>query len=354
MYTAYVVKSHKRILKIVAKNHKVDPDEVLISLWYYPKFNYIKDENSVIKGEDILFVKSTIISNIVDKKEKIVKKKVVDTTTPIYKEYVFTQIGDKVNEFRHIKKEEIDIIYNELLADSMTINDPIFPRGIRDEGLLDSALFHPQTSFDGHLKYGTVQSAAAALMYSISNNHAFHNGNKRTAMVAMLVFLDRHNINLVCAEVDLFKISLQLADHSLVEKRYLCSDAEIYELACWLNKHSKPISKGERPITLRKLKRILSRFECKILDNGKVERIERGKNFFGVITKTPYISKKAIPATVTDGNIVNMSLVKSIRDDLKLNAENGKDSDVFYEDAEFTSSEFILKYKNLLRRLSKT
>lgn len=334
----------------------MDPDELLISLWDYPnkKFlEYVKNENNVIKKDDLKEVKDIIKSKL---KDSNLNKKINKKTEPkklIIKNFNFSDIGKKVHPILYLNKEEVLKIHEELTADFESMEDPIYPAGLRDSDLLESALFHSQTGYEGHVKYPTVESVGAALMYALSNNHAFHNGNKRTAMVSMLVLLDRHNICLTCTEDDLFKISIQLADHTLVDESYRYNDAEIYKLSSWIDENSIIMEKGERPVTLKKLKRILSRFDCRFLDNGKIERIVKGKNFLGFSSNKFLTSKKSIGANISDGNEVDRGLIKSIREDLMLNSENGIDSKAFYDDEEFSSSEFIIKYKNLLKRLSK-
>ena len=56
--------------------------------------------------------------------------------------------------------------------------------GVRDPGLLEAALYRPQTGY-----YGDLIEEAAALWESLSQNHAFIDGNKRTAFAAMYTFL---------------------------------------------------------------------------------------------------------------------------------------------------------------------
>ena len=56
--------------------------------------------------------------------------------------------------------------------------------GIRDKGLLESAVFRPQTGY-----YNSLAEEAAALMESLANNHPFLDGNKRTAFAAFHTFL---------------------------------------------------------------------------------------------------------------------------------------------------------------------
>jgi death-on-curing protein len=61
--------------------------------------------------------------------------------------------------------------------------------GIRDQGMLDSAVVTPQMAFGGVELYPTPVSKAASLAYSLAMNHPFQDGNKRTAFWAMDTFL---------------------------------------------------------------------------------------------------------------------------------------------------------------------
>ena len=61
--------------------------------------------------------------------------------------------------------------------------------GIKSPDLLDSAVHRPQQSAFGRDAYQTVFEKAGALFESVAQNHAFHNGNKRTAFLSLLQFL---------------------------------------------------------------------------------------------------------------------------------------------------------------------
>ena len=61
--------------------------------------------------------------------------------------------------------------------------------GIRDEALLASAVFAPQSSFGGKSPYLDLIEVAAAYLFYLGRNHPFLDGNKRTAMAAAVVFL---------------------------------------------------------------------------------------------------------------------------------------------------------------------
>jgi death-on-curing protein len=61
--------------------------------------------------------------------------------------------------------------------------------GIRDQSLLASAAFAPQSSFGGRSPYTDLIDVAAAYLFYLCRNHPFLDGNKRTAMAAAIVFL---------------------------------------------------------------------------------------------------------------------------------------------------------------------
>ena len=61
--------------------------------------------------------------------------------------------------------------------------------GLRDLGLLQSAVAMPETTFEGEFLHGTVFEMAAAYLFHLARNHPFVDGNKRTALMSALVFL---------------------------------------------------------------------------------------------------------------------------------------------------------------------
>ncbi|WP_092928430.1 type II toxin-antitoxin system death-on-curing family toxin [Actinopolyspora alba] len=62
--------------------------------------------------------------------------------------------------------------------------------GVRDYGLLESAVGRPRASVFGEDAYSDVYTKAAAMLHSLASNHALVDGNKRTAWAAAMVFLD--------------------------------------------------------------------------------------------------------------------------------------------------------------------
>ncbi len=68
------------------------------------------------------------------------------------------------------------------------------PAEVRDYGLLESAIARPQTTVLGVDAYPDLFAKAAALLHSLACNHALVDGNKRTALVATLLFLELNGV----------------------------------------------------------------------------------------------------------------------------------------------------------------
>lgn len=87
--------------------------------------------------------------------------------------------------------------------------------GVRDEGPLDSALAQAAATFDGKDLHQDVWEMAAAYVFHLCRNHAFVDGNKRIAAVAMGAFLAVNGPRLTIDEVDLYRTILAVADGRL-------------------------------------------------------------------------------------------------------------------------------------------
>lgn len=87
--------------------------------------------------------------------------------------------------------------------------------GIRDEGLLDSALNTPFQSFGDTDAFPSLQQKSACLCYGLISNHAFVDGNKRIGAHVMLVFLMLNGIELEYTQEELSGMILQAASGAL-------------------------------------------------------------------------------------------------------------------------------------------
>ena len=127
-----------------------------------------------------------------------------------------------MNSVRWIAKATILKVHSAQLAEHGGIS------GVRDDGLLESALARPELK----AQYGEADLAllAAAYAYGIARNHPFLDGNKRTAYVAMELFLLKNGMLLVSNDEDSVITFLKLAAGELSED----------ELAAWIRQNSVP------------------------------------------------------------------------------------------------------------------
>ena len=101
--------------------------------------------------------------------------------------------------------------------------------GVRDIGLLESAVARPKATFDGQELYTNIFEKAAALMESLVNNHPFIDGNKRTGIACTVLFLRQNGITFSAKNSDLERFTLRVAS----------SKSKPPEIAKWLKNHSR-------------------------------------------------------------------------------------------------------------------
>lgn len=87
--------------------------------------------------------------------------------------------------------------------------------GVRDEGLLDSALEGAFAGFGDTEFYPTKEEKGARLGYTLISNHAFVDGNKRIGVYVMLSFLEMNGIRIRCTDDELVHVGLTVADGSM-------------------------------------------------------------------------------------------------------------------------------------------
>lgn len=83
--------------------------------------------------------------------------------------------------------------------------------GVRDVGLLESALAMPKASFGGHYLHEDLFEMAAAYLYHIVQNHPFVDANKRAGLVAAVTFLDLNGIEVTADEDETADLVLEVA-----------------------------------------------------------------------------------------------------------------------------------------------
>ncbi len=102
--------------------------------------------------------------------------------------------------------------------------------GLRDLGLLESAVYSAQSCFGDTEAYPTIEEKAARLMFALVSNHAFVDGNKRIAILVMLVTLRLNGISLSFTQDELISLGLSAAEGQ-----------QTYEsILFWISQHRQP------------------------------------------------------------------------------------------------------------------
>lgn len=102
--------------------------------------------------------------------------------------------------------------------------------GAEGIGALESALAQPRQTFDGRYLYKSIFDKAAALIWSITKNHPFVDGNKRVALVTSFSFLAVNNVILVARQRDAIKVCLKVASSA--------PDFNQMQLSDWIRQNS--------------------------------------------------------------------------------------------------------------------
>ena len=131
----------------------------------------------------------------------------------ISRDYITEILLEDILEF-HSELEESDIPVEE---------------GVRDMALLESAVNAPFHTFGGQDLFPSIYEKAARLLYGIANNHAFVDGNKRTAVHAMEVFLIMNRVSLDYTIDEMEVMVIGIADNTLTYE----------DAAQWITEHAR-------------------------------------------------------------------------------------------------------------------
>ncbi|MBI5873150.1 MAG: type II toxin-antitoxin system death-on-curing family toxin [Candidatus Omnitrophica bacterium] len=399
----------------LAQKAGIDSEDALIRLWDAPRFGKIQAQSDKIRGYDLEYAKKILgiatrdelvnprywqaHFDLSDQAFKIlledlsiaisphakqlprgaISKLKAESRRRITADYIFSKsqkidysehsvsvkseelewkiIGHRREELRYLETEEVSGIHNALVGDFAKTEAPIIPSGCRNKHLLASAVFRPHTSNGGELKYPTVEMSAAALLHSLVHDHPFHNGNKRTALVSMLVFLDENGFLLTCNENVLFKFVLDVALHRVIPfSRIKHPDYETLAIAKWLSNNTRPIERGNHPIPFRKLRQILHVYGCIVEPSGG----SGGRmNISRTVTESGFFHRgrdRTLRTQVyygNEGREMGKGTINKIRCDLHLDEQHNVDAKAFYESAAIPVGDFIAIYRKTLDRLAK-
>jgi death-on-curing protein len=123
----------------------------------------------------------------------------------------------------YLTAEQVLFIHYRLLSETGG------EHGVRDLGLLESAIARPRATFDRQELYTDIFEKAGALMESLINNHPFADGNKRTGIACAVLFLKQNGISFSAKNAELVKFTLRVASSEIGHP----------EITKWLKKHSR-------------------------------------------------------------------------------------------------------------------
>lgn len=258
--------------------------------------------------------------------------------------------------------DDVVRIHYALVEEFSESHNPIDPPGVKSQSLLESAISRQHSSLGDTLKYPQPIQNAATVAYGLCCNHPFHNGNKRTALVALLVHLDKNRLSLAgVPDAELFILMLSIAQHDIASIKSKAKaplnrphpDEEVEAIAEWISQRIKPLKRGESQITYKQLRKILARYSYELGDPDgnaiKIYRLVQERPLFRPLkTVRHHIATIGYPR---EGIIISIDNIKFIRKVCKLREEDGVDSDAFYGDGAIIDT-FINQHRKILKRLA--
>lgn len=289
----------------------------------------------------------------------------------------FTTEKGKINI---LTKESLIDLHNLLSENTHLLDemDPVEPRGVKNEGMLESAIGRQTTGFGDFYKYPEYYSNCATLTYGIIKNHSFHNGNKRAGLLALIKHL-YVNGYVLCPSLnsdEIYEFLVSIADSKLQEFSYKYKkkyrfirtksekkaspiwdiDTKIKYMGIWIRKNAKPKKhtfKGE--VKISDLKKFLQNKGIKLNQNGSSLEvfIEKANKFLGIFPTAPKIISHKKYSLGNNRSTIDYRTLSKVRKDFKLTKADGIDNTFFYNEDSFLDFE-IKTYKRLIYRLSKT
>ena len=259
---------------------------------------------------------------------------------------------------------------NYHLIDGM---DAVEPPGIKNIDMLESAVYRQHTGSSGWYKYDTVFKNCATLVFAITKNHAFHNGNKRVAFLAMIkhLFENGYVLSPSTRHDHIYQLLIALADDK-IPSFFWQTDKKLFRqnkpkgewkdedviniLAQWLRQNSQ-YKNGVVKVNIRTnhFKEMLEKKGIFLETNGTWVTLYqvKKKTILGIpIDKIERYNEKkyGIGSSISD---IGIKVINQIRKDYLLTERDGFDNNAFYDGDEFIDQELIT-YKKIIYKLSKT
>lgn len=274
-----------------------------------------------------------------------------------YKRVCATYNPDDTGRYGYISENDV-LKAHYIISDYFLDAGEKIVYGVKNFPLLSSAVARQATSYGGLDKWNNDYQKMATLLFGLVQNHAFHDGNKRTALLILLLYIDRLNLKLCVKQTKLETLIVRIAANTLYEystlDKYKDNDEPIFNfIADQLKSYTKPINKRYYLITYAEFNQKLNKFNVK-LDNPHdnhidVYQLKTNRRIKIFNRKEEYIKILQIGFPGWKRQI-HVKAVKEVLKAAHLTAEYGVDSDVFYHDYDPIYT-LINEYREPLARL---
>jgi len=232
-----------------------------------------------------------------------------------------------------------------LIADRFyNLGRGIFGCGPKELGLLHSALARQFVSFAGQSKWKTDLDVCASLVFGLVMNHPFHDANKRTAFLILLLFLKKiHRVPKISKD-EFENFLVAIADKSLMRGRkyqelllrHDVEDAEIKMISEFLQRNTRKKDNSRKAITYRELDGIMRRHGFRMINpSGNrisiVKKVRERNIFFQLLEREKTIGTIKFPAMSKQ---VPPGELERVRQLAGLTEESGYDLAAFYGEQE--------------------
>ena len=247
-----------------------------------------------------------------------------------------------------------------VLADYFIATGEMVRFGILNYDMLSSAVARQSVGFGNYSKWNDPYSKVSTLAFGLDKDHAFNDGNKRTALLCLLIALHRLKRRLTCRKKELEILLIRIAANEMNQykdfKKYITKygeDATVIYTANFLRKNSRALDNTFRTLTYEEFNRKLKPYGV-WLDNPQGAFIDvfqkvTEKKWFG-IKKENKTAKRLQIGFPGWKRQINPKAVKSVLKETGLTTDNGIDLKSFYEGTE-PEYKLIDEYFEILKRL---
>lgn len=232
--------------------------------------------------------------------------------------------------------------------------------GPKSLNLLHSTLNRQFSGYDGKVKWKTDYEVCASLFWGLVKNHAFHDVNKRTAVLSLFYHLLKIKRYPNKPHKTYEQLAINVAANTLENYPRFWEykgkhDAEVLFISDFLYHNTRAMEKTEYKITYREFDSILRKNSYGLVnpDSNKIDLVKFYTETTGIFNKKTTTKEKRITSIGFPGwtRQVNVNAIKQVRRLTNLTAENGCDSETFYHSAD-SLPYLIDEFQGLLKKLA--